>query len=139
MLLVGVLLDSFESRLVRMSKVKADNLGEIGFQLCSRYPGSFGNVETFPMNEVVELPVAASSSDFGIEYRLYEPSLFTFFVDDRIRRRIYLTRGELVRMELLDERNVEDGMDTHGCGKYEVNSGLADHTLDAEGTQTLSV
>jgi hypothetical protein len=93
--------------------VKVDNLGKSGLQLCSRYPGSFGNVESFPMNEVVELPVAASSSDFGIEYILYEPSLFTFFVDDRIGRRIYLTRGELVRVELLDERNVEDGMDAH--------------------------
>ena len=77
-----------------------------------RFPSSFGDRPAFPVNEVLELATACAriQNFFSLE--------FLVIVDDDGRRRVLHSAGDVVRVERLEEADMEHGMDPHGAWEF---------------------
>jgi len=85
------------------------------------------------MDEILQLAVAhARVQDF------FNFKLFVVFDDNR-RRWILSTTGDLVVMNGLEKRHMENRMDSHRRGELETESSFADLVFDLEWPETLVI
>jgi hypothetical protein len=97
------------------------------------FPCSARDGPVLPVDEVLKLAAA----DPGIQDRFDFKFIVT--VDSDWWRRVLDTAGDIVRMEGLEEADVEHRMDLHGRGKLEAEGCLAYLGSDGERAETLVV
>jgi hypothetical protein len=102
-------------------------------EMFERLPRSTRDWPILPMNEVLELAVADTGVQDCLDFKLF------LAVDDDWWRRILDTAGDIVRVEGLEKRDVEHGMDLHGRGKLEAEGCLANLGGDGERAESLVI
>lgn len=113
------MMESLVARFVWVVGMEGDDHGVVILQVGGQDPGAVGGGVTLPMDEVLQVAVAAAALVSGVQYRLHHEGYSSIVADDRVGWLRSVSVWERVAMVLLQEGDVEDRVDLHGVGKLE--------------------
>lgn len=126
--------DSFGARLVGIASVEVDDEGIVVGDVSGDSPSAFFDRIALPMNEILKGVALPSRVQDALDI------VGVFAVEDNRRcGRRNGAGGVRVGSVLLEEGNVEDGMDLHGRREVELVGHLAHLVEDLERTHLLGV